>query len=133
MSGVSDEVRAACDRMVEAERMKDLDAVRELIWEDAVWLPPNADPVEGIDDIMALFAEFFDAVPFTDVQITRLEWSGCDAGDLASAWATFELVTESPAGHSTLPMSCLMSWEKRNGAWKASANMYTSTALPESG
>lgn len=133
MSGVSDEVRAACDQMVEAERMKDLDAVRELIWEDAVWLPPNADPVEGIDDIMALFAEFFDVMAFTDLAVTRIEWSDSDSGDLASCWGTFELVVESSAGEVTLPFSFLMSWEKRDGAWKAAANMYTSTAPPESG
>jgi len=131
MSDTVEVVREACDRMVEAERVKDLDVLRTMIWDDAVWLPPNANPVIGVDNVMALFAGFMESIPYTDITLTRIELSGCDAGDLVSAWGTLDLIIESPDDTVGMPMSFLMTWEKRDGTWKAATNMFASTSPQE--
>jgi uncharacterized protein (TIGR02246 family) len=124
-------LRAACDRMVEAERTRNLPAVMDLIWPDAVWLAPNLPPVIGGDAIRELFAEFFE-LPFTDLTVGEMNIRASNLGDLATVWGTFGLTLESPDGEATETMNFLMSWEQRDGAWKATANMFCSnTPLPE--
>jgi len=113
--------------MVEAERTRNLAAVMDLIWPDAVWLAPNLPPVIGADAIRELFAEFFE-LPFTDMHVGELNIRVSDSGDLATVWGTFGLTLESPDGEATESMNFLMSWEERDGAWKASANMFGSNA-----
>jgi uncharacterized protein (TIGR02246 family) len=117
--------------MVEAERTRNLDAVMDLIWEDAVWLAPNTPPVVGAAGIRPLFAEFFE-LPFTGMTVDVTSVRVSESGDLATVWGTFALTFDSPDGESTETMSFLMSWEKRGGAWKTASNMFCSNApLPE--
>jgi uncharacterized protein (TIGR02246 family) len=126
-----EQVRRACDAMVEAERTRNLDAVLELIWEDAVWLAPNTAPVIGAAGIRPLFAEFFE-LPFREMTVDVTGVRVRESGDLATVWGTFALTFDAPDGGSTETMSFLMSWEKRDGTWKAAANMFCSSApLPE--
>ena len=123
------EVRAACDQMVDGERNKNWDTVRPLIWDDAVWLPPNADPVVGVAAIQSLFEEFFE-IPFTDMSVDIRDVQASESGDLASVWGTFALEIDSPDGVVTESMSFLMTWEKRAGEWRAATNMYSSNSPP---
>jgi len=128
-SPAANDVSAACAKMVEAERTRNLDAASALIWDDAVWLAPNTPPVIGLKDIRALFADFFQ-LPFVEMtaDVTGIRVS--DSGDLASVWGTFALKFD---GGATDSANFLMSWERRDGAWKASANMFCSNVpLPES-
>lgn len=127
----TEQLRAVCDQMVEAERTRNLDVVVDLIWHDAVWLAPNTPPVIGIEGISAMFAEFFE-LPFTDMTADVAGIRVSDSGDLATVWGTFGLMFDSPEGQVTESMSFLMSWEMRDGTWKAAANMFCSNApLPE--
>lgn len=99
-----------------------------------MWLPPNADPVVGIDDVMILFRECFAAVPFTYMHIGRIEIAVVESGDVVSAWGAFERQIETPECGSVEPVTFLMAWKNRVGRWKVSANMLGSTApLPENG
>jgi uncharacterized protein (TIGR02246 family) len=123
----AEQVREACDEMVEAERTRNLDAVLELIWEDAVWLAPNTPPVIGTGGIRPLFAGFFE-LPFSGMTADVTSVRVSESGDLATVWGTFALTFDSPDGGSTETMSFLMSWEKRGEAWKAAANMFCSNA-----
>lgn len=126
------DVSAACAKMVEAERTRNLEAVSGLIWDDAVWLAPNTPPVIGVSNIRALFAEFFQ-LRFVEMTADVTSIRVSESGDLASVWGTFALRFDSPDGGATDTSSFLMSWERRDGAWKASANMFCSNApLPES-
>jgi uncharacterized protein (TIGR02246 family) len=115
--------------MVEAERTRNLDAVMDLIWEDAVWLAPNAPPVIGAEGIRALFAEFF-ALPFSGMTADVASIRVSESGDLATVWGTFALTFDVPDGGSTETMSFLMSWERRRAAWKAASNMFCGNAPP---
>jgi uncharacterized protein (TIGR02246 family) len=125
-----DQLRAVCDQMVEAERTRNLDVV-DLISHDAVWLAPNTPPVVGLDGIRDLFVGFFE-LPFTDMTADIASIRVSDSGDLATVWGTFELAFDSPDGQVTESMSFLMSWEQRDGTWKATANMFCGNApLPE--
>jgi len=131
-SPAANELGAACAKMVEAERTRNLDAVSGLIWDDAVWLAPNTPPVIGLTDIRALFAAFFQ-LPFAEMTADVAGIRVSESGDLASVWGTFALRFDSPDGGTRETSSFLMSWERRDGAWKASANMFCSNApLPES-
>ena len=125
------QLRAACDRMVHAERTRNLADVMDLIWPDAVWLAPNMPPVLGAEAIRDLFSEFFE-LPFTGMTVGGINIRASDSGDLGTVWGTFGLTFESPEGAATESMNFLMSWEQRDGAWKASANMFGSnTPQPE--
>jgi len=124
-----EQVRRVCDEMVEAERTRNLDAVMDLIWEDAVWLAPNTPPVIGAAGIRPLFAEFFE-LPFRGMTVDVTGVRVSESGDLATVWGTFALTFDGPDGGSTETMSFLMSWEERGGAWKAAANMFCSNAPP---
>ena len=122
-----EQVRGVCDQMVEAERTRNLDAVMDLIWEDAVWLAPNTPPVIGPAGIRSLFAGFFE-LPFSDMTVDVTSIRVSESGDLATVWGTLALTFDAPDGGSTETMSFLMSWEERGGAWKAAANMFGSNA-----
>ena len=127
----TEQVTAACDKMIAAELNRDLEAVLDLIWDDAVWLAPNAPPVLGIAEIRSLFAEFFQ-LPFTDMTVDLTSIRVSESGDLATVWGTFALTFDSPEGQSTESMNFLMSWENRDGNWKTAANMFcTNTPLPQ--
>jgi uncharacterized protein (TIGR02246 family) len=126
-----EQVRRVCDEMVEAERTRNLGAVLDLIWEDAVWFAPNTPPVIGTGGIRQLFAEFFE-LPFREMTVDVTGVRVSESGDLATVWGTFALMFDSPDGGSTETMSFLMSWEQRGGAWKAATNMFCSNSpLPE--
>ena len=130
-SPAAEQVGRVCDEMVEAERTRNLDAVMELIWEDAVWLAPNTPPVIGAAGTRALFAEFFE-LPFTGMSVDIASIRVSECGDLATVWGTFALTFDAPDGGSTETMSLLMSWEKRGTAWKAASNRFCSNApLPD--
>lgn len=126
-SGSAEQVRKICDEMVESERTRNLDAVMDLIWEDAVWLVPNTPPVTGAMGIRPLFAEFRE-LPFSGMTVNVTGVRVSESGDLATVWGTFALTFDPPDGGSAETMSFLMSWEKRGGAWKAAARMFCSNA-----
>ena len=117
--------------MAEAERTRNLDAVLDLIREGAVWLAPNTPAVIGAAGIPPLFAVFFE-LPFSGMTVGLTGVRVSESGDMATVWGTFALTFDAADGGSTETMSFLMSWEKRDGAWKAAANMFCSHApLPE--
>jgi uncharacterized protein (TIGR02246 family) len=109
---------------VDAEGSKDLEGSLEPIWDDAVWLPPDAAPVHGKTAIGALYEEFFAAIPYSSMSVTLGDVTVSASGDLAASWAEFVVSGESPEGSFAIPMKAVMVWEKREGKWGVSMNMY---------
>jgi uncharacterized protein (TIGR02246 family) len=122
------EIEALSLAWVDAEGRKDLAGSLEPVWEDAMWLPPDAGPVHGKEAIRALYEEFFAAIPYTTMSVNLGKVIVSSSGDLATSWAEFSASGEGPDGSFTIPMKAVMVWEKRGGKWGVSINMYNSNA-----
>lgn len=116
------------DRWAEAEAQRDLEGSLSLVADDATWLPPDAEAVHGIEAIGTLYQNFFDQVPYTSLAVEPSRIAVSAGGDVAYSWSNFTLGFDGPDGPSSLTLKFLATWEKRDGEWKVTANMFNSNA-----
>lgn len=109
----------------DAESRKDLEGSLSMIWDDAVWLPPDAEVVEGIDAISQLYQDFFEQVPYSSLSIVPTAITVAASGDVAYNWGNFNLGFDGPDAPPIVTMKFIATWEKRGGQWKVTANMFS--------
>ena len=117
-------------RWAAAESAKDLEGSIALLWDDAIMLPPNSDVVHGKESIRELYEALFE-LPFTSLTAEQTQITVGASGDIAWNWGLFTLTFEGEDGPITDVSKFLTTWEKRNGEWRVTANMFsTNTPLP---
>lgn len=135
--GCAPESRPAVDLHAEARAIRDLDAglsaaaqardaaaLGAYFAEDAVQLPPGAPPLRGRTAIQESAAGLLEAG--ADLRFESLEVRVSGAGDMAFSRGTYYLTLETPAGPIRDEGSYLEIWEKVNGEWRITVDIYNS-------
>jgi uncharacterized protein (TIGR02246 family) len=100
---------------------RDLDAVMSYYADDAAFLAPNAPIVRGKAAIRARFAGRL-ALPGYSASFAPTAITVARSGDIAYEIGAYRLVIDDGAGQSrTTTGKHLVTWEKRDGAWRVTA------------
>jgi uncharacterized protein (TIGR02246 family) len=132
-AGLTKEDRAnlawASETWERAANAKDFGTMASLYAEDAVLMPPNADPVRGRSAIQDYLTAF---PPYADMQVSPAEVEG--RGDLAYAWGGFTMTVTPPSGAPILERGKYMEVWRRlpDGYWRITHDIFNSN-LPAGG
>jgi len=121
-------IREIAQRIFEAERKKDLDAVMRHYADDAIAQIPNMQQLEGREALRKWYEGFLKAVVEIEGGPRKVIIS--KAGDMAYAIGANRSVIEGPAGPIKDEGKVMSVWRKTDGEWEivaisASSNMPT--------
>ena len=122
-------IREIAQRIFEAEKKKDLDAVMRHYADDAIAQVPNMQQLEGREALRKWYEGFLKAL--VEIEGGSRKVIVSKAGDMAYAIGASRSVIEGPAGPIKDEGKAMSVWRKRDGEWEivaisASSNMPTS-------
>ncbi len=128
---VAAEARAIRDldaTLSEAAQNGDAEAFSQFFAEHAVQMPPDSPPLQGRAAIFESAAGLLGAG--ADLRFETTEVRVATSGDMAFSQGKYFLSLETPGGVLQDEGSYLEVWEKVEGEWKITADMYNTDLLP---
>jgi uncharacterized protein (TIGR02246 family) len=125
-------IKSVIDEAGRAWNEGDYEGFMAIIDEDAMFLPPNAPPIGGMETIRPVYKTEFDSFDF-DVTITTEEVHVC--GDLAFSLDIWKGSMIPKDGSEPIPFENknLVIYKKQDdGSWKTFRAMFSSNTQPES-
>ena len=112
-----------------AAQSRDADAYSQFFAEDVVQMPPNSPPLHGRGAIHEAASGLLGAG--ADLRFETTDVRVASSGDMAFSRGKYFLTLETPGGVIQDEGSYLEVWEKIEGVWKMTADMYNTDLPPE--
>ena len=119
-------IRAACDDQIKAVAAMDVAKAVSSYTDDAVFMSPDAPPIQGKADIQKTFEAMLKDKPEFSVDAPKIEVA--KSGDLAYEWITGKMAVKDKKGKvNETTFKSLTVWKKQaDGSWK----MIVDTFIP---
>ena len=120
MSSDADQIRAASANWVHAFNAKDGAGIAAVYTADAVLLPPDAEPIEGLEAIAGFWGDFAGRVTAADLEIREI----FVGGDLANVIGTYRLEVEGAQPHTG---KYIEMWTRGETGWQMHRDIWNAT------
>jgi len=124
MAAEAQAIRELDGALTEAAQTQDALAFAAFFAEDAVQMPPNAPRLEGRFAIQESASGLFAAG--ADLRFETLEVRVSSSGDMATSLGKYFLTMDSPGGAIKDEGSYVEVWQRVEGEWKITADIYNS-------
>ncbi|MFN2432298.1 MAG: DUF4440 domain-containing protein [Gemmatimonadota bacterium] len=121
----AESIRDIGRRWLAAVAAKDTAFIRNAYAEDARFMAPGAEAATGSEAIVGAWGQLF-ALPNVSLTFAPSALEVAAAGDMAYEVGTYQLTFDGEEGEVEDRGSYVVVWEKRNGEWKAVADIVTS-------
>ena len=120
MPSDTEQIRAALASWQQAFNTKDRAGMATVYTSDAVLLPPDMDPVEGLEAIEGFWGDFADSANSADLEIKEI----LVGGTLATLIVNFKLEVE---GQTTEKGKSVEVWTRGEDGWRMHRDIWNTT------
>ena len=120
MPSDTEQIRAALATWQQAFNTKDRAGMAAVYTSDAVLLPPDMDPVEGLEAIEGFWGDFADSANSADLEIKEI----LVGGTLATLIVNFKLEVE---GQTTEKGKSIEVWTRGEHGWRMHRDIWNNT------
>ena len=120
MSSDTDQIRAASAKWVQAFNAKDGAGIAAVYTADAVLLPPDAGPIEGVEAIAGFWSDFAASVNSGNLEVQEV----FVGGDLANVVGKYRLEVK---GQQALEGKYIEVWTRGEAGWRMHRDIWNAT------
>ena len=126
------QIRDLEQQWADAAEERNLDAIVNLFAEDGRIMPPNAEAAMGRDSVRETWQAILD-LPELDFSFEPTDVNVAESGDMAYVIGTYRLTFQSEGQEEPTQDSgkYVDIWEKVDGEWKVTVEMYNSNLPPQ--